>query len=98
MIVYSTSHIAVPPGETIREQIEDRQMTPAEFAARLSMSPRQLDSLLNGETELTGGLAGRLEAVTGVPADFWVRLEGIYREALDAVHAENTREQRAAGG
>jgi len=78
----NTSTIAVPPGETIREQLEDRGMTQKEFAARMGMSEKHISNLINGKAELTHGAAMGLESVLGVPARFWNNLEAIYREAL----------------
>ena len=38
-------HIATPPGQTIREQMDDRHMDRKELAARLSISEECLDRL-----------------------------------------------------
>ena len=44
MIKNSKNYIAVPPGETIREQLEDREMTQKEFAIRMGMSEKHISS------------------------------------------------------
>ena len=36
-MIRSQSYIAVPPGATIKEQLEDREMSQKEFAARMDM-------------------------------------------------------------
>ena len=36
----SKTYVATPPGETIREQLEDRSMSQKEFAARMEMSEK----------------------------------------------------------
>ena len=85
----SKSYIAVPPGESIREQLDMRYMSQKEFALRMSMSEKHVSNLLNGKVSLTNEVANRLERVLGVPARFWNRLETLYREDLRKVEAEN---------
>lgn len=89
----SYSYIATPPGETIREQLEDRDMSQKEFAARMDLSEKHVSHLLNGKVELTPDVARRLEMVLGVPAEFWNRLEAIYREQLVKIKDENEMEE-----
>lgn len=85
----SRSFIATPPGATIKEQLEDREMTQKEFAARMDMTEKHISRLINGEVQLTPDMAYRLEMVLGLPADFWNNLEAIYREKIVKAQAEN---------
>lgn len=87
--INSKSYIAIPPGESIREQLDIRYMSQKEFALRMSMSEKHVSNLLNGKVSLTNEVANRLERVLGVPARFWNRLESLYREDLRKVEAEN---------
>lgn len=91
-MVRSRSFIATPPGATIKEQLNDREMSQKEFAARMDMSEKHISKLINGEVQLTSEVAVRLEVVLGVPAKFWNNLEAIYREKLIKVKAENAME------
>lgn len=91
-MVRSRSIIAIPPGATIKEQLEDRNMTQKEFAARMDMSEKHISRLINGEVKLSTQTAVRLEMVLGIPAQFWNRLEAIYREKLEKARAENDLE------
>ena len=84
------SYIAVPPGATIKEQLQERNMSQKEFAVRMSMSEKHISKLINGEVQLTQETAARLELVLGVPASFWNKFEAIYREELRKI-----REQEA---
>ncbi len=88
-MVRSSNTIAVPPGATIREQLNDRGMSQKEFAARMDMSEKHISKLINGEVQLTPETAVRLEMVLGVPARFWNNLESIYRERIIKAEAEN---------
>ncbi|WP_296826174.1 helix-turn-helix transcriptional regulator [uncultured Megasphaera sp.] len=85
----SKSYIAVPPGATIKEQLEDRGMTQNDFSERMGMSETTIGKLMNGEVHLTPDIAEKIELVLGVPAGFWNKLESIYREKLVKVKQEN---------
>ena len=76
-------NIAVPPGATIREQLENRDIPQKEFALRMGMSEKNISSLINGKVELTPEVALRLESVLGLPARFWNNMESVYREQLE---------------
>lgn len=82
------SYIAIPPGATIREQLEDRGMSQKEFAARMAMSEKHISHLINGTVQLTTDVANRLEMVLGIPASFWNNLEAIYRAKLARGNAQ----------
>lgn len=89
-MVRSRSYIAMPPGATIKEQLNDRGMSQKEFAVRMDMSEKHISKLINGDVQLTPETAVRLEMVLGVPAKFWNNLEAIYREKIVKAEAENT--------
>lgn len=74
--------IAIPPGATIREMLDDRKMSDTVFAFCMGMSPAEAEALIQGKTSLTDRVAYRLELVLGPPAKFWTNLEAIYRKKL----------------
>lgn len=88
-MTFGTTVIAVPPGESIREQLENRGLSQKEFALRMGMSEKHISKLINGKTELTPPTAQKLESVLGIPARFWSNLEVIYREKLAKAQSEN---------
>lgn len=88
-MLYSNKTIAVPPGATIKEQLEYRKMTQKEFACRLGMSEKHVSNIINGKAELTQDVSLRLESIFGIPAHFWNNLESIYREDIARAEAEN---------
>ena len=79
-MIKSKNTIAIPPGATIREQLEYRGMCQKEFAKRMDMSEKHISRLINGKVELTQGTSLRLENVLGIPANFWNNMEIIYQE------------------
>lgn len=92
MFVNSRTTIAIPPGETIKEQLEYRELSQKEFATRMGMSEKHISNLIRGNVHLTSEVALRLEMVLGVPAKFWNNLEAIYREDLEKIRLENQME------
>lgn len=89
----SKTYIAIPPGATIEEQLEDRGMTAKDLAEKLGWTEKYVEALLNGETPLTPYVAECLEVALGIPAGFWIRYEAGYREKLFMVEKENRGEQ-----
>ena len=89
---YSHTYIAIPPGETIKEQLSFRSMSQKEFAMRMGLTEKHVTNLLKGRVQLTSNVAMRLESVLGAPAIFWENLEALYREALIKVEEENQME------
>ncbi|MEE0883912.1 MAG: helix-turn-helix domain-containing protein, partial [Faecalimonas sp.] len=49
---YKNSRIAIPPGETVKEQLVDRGMKQKEFAVRMGMSEKHISRLINGDVQL----------------------------------------------
>ena len=88
-MVRSRSYIATPPGATIKEQLNDRNMSQKEFAARMDMSEKHISRLINGDVQLTPETSVKLEMDLGIPAKFWNNLEAIYREKIIKAEAEN---------
>ena len=71
-------YIAIPPGASIREQMENKMMSEKDFAVKMGMGEEEVKNLLNGNMDITTDVAKKLEEVLGVPASFWNRLEAIY--------------------
>lgn len=78
-------YIAIPPGASIREQMENKMMSEKDFAVKMGMGDEEVKNLLNGNMDITTDIAKKLEEVLGVPASFWNRLEAIYREKLELI-------------
>ena len=87
----SSTHIATPPGATIKEHLVEHNMSIKEFTLKMDMTEDKIAELINGDTLLTPDLAIRLEAVLGIPSSFWNNLESIYREKLLFIQNENNK-------
>lgn len=79
---------AVPPGETIREYLDELGMTQRELSTRLGLSAKHVNRLIQGLVPLSPEIAQRLELVTGMPARLWNRLEADYKSAQQRLRLE----------
>jgi HTH-type transcriptional regulator/antitoxin HigA len=71
---------AVPPGETLRDTLEAKDMSQAELARRTGLSTKHVNQVIQGVVALTPEMALALEHVLGVPARMWNALEANYRQ------------------
>ena len=83
---------ASPPGATLQDVLDERQMTFAQLATRLQVSPQVLDGLLSGATPITVGLARRLAEAVGATVEFWLVRDAQYREDLRRVECDKWTE------
>ena len=60
-----------PPGETLRELLEDRQISQVDLAARMGRPQKTISEIVNGKAAITPATAIQLALVTGVAAEFW---------------------------
>lgn len=74
--------IPIPPGETLKEIMDELDMSQKEAAERLGITAKHLSFVVNGKAEISRDLADKLEYVFGIEAIFWLGLENEYREAL----------------
>lgn len=71
--------IAIPPGETIKENMEFLGMTQKELAARMGITEKHVSAILNGKASITYDTAINLENIFGPSAEFWMELENGYQ-------------------
>jgi HTH-type transcriptional regulator / antitoxin HigA len=71
-----------PPGTTLAELIEEREITQAELARRMGRPLNAINEMVLGNKEITEDTALELERVLGTPAHFWLAREARYREYL----------------
>lgn len=77
-----SSDLAIPPGEFLAEEIEARDMSQADLADRMGRTLRFVEDIVRGAEAITPAVARDLEAVLGISAGFWERMERDYRLAL----------------
>jgi len=64
-----------PPGETILDILNERQLSVGLFAKKLNQSPKYIDGLLQGYEIISTDVAEMLEATLGGSSDFWLARE-----------------------
>lgn len=69
-----------PPGDTLKEWIQENSMEERAVTLRLNLTPSGLASLLVGELRITDELADRLGFMTGTSIAFWLNREDDYRK------------------
>jgi addiction module HigA family antidote len=84
---------AVPPGETLRELLEEKDMTQRELAERVGLSAKHVNQLIHGLVRLTPDVAESLERVVGTPARIWNRLEADYQSTRARLRGARDLEQ-----
>jgi len=71
-----------PPGETLLEVIEDKEMSQVELAKRMGRPQKTINEIIQGKAALTPETALQLERVLNIPASFWNNRERQYREFI----------------
>lgn len=92
-MIKSKTFIATPPGATLKEQLEERNMTQTELASILGITQKHMSNLIHGKTALTQEMARKLELALSVPATFWMNLETIYQQKRIRAEEENTKDK-----
>lgn len=73
---------ASPPGDTIRECLEERAITIHTFARKLKEPMGVVVGLLDGTHAITPELAQKLERVFGAGRQFWINRQANYDKAV----------------
>lgn len=70
---------ASPPGDTIKDALNEQHLDRRTLAEALDLSCDELDALLEGEIPLTIRLADRLSSAIGGSIEFWMTRDGQFR-------------------
>lgn len=70
-----------PPGHTVADLLEARDLRQIELATRMGVTPKFVSELLSGKASMTAATALALERSLDVPAEFWLAREGNYQAA-----------------
>ncbi len=82
------------PGDTIADILEERNLSPVEFAKQMGYTPEHANELLHGRATITIKTARQLEGILGASVEFWMNRESQYREDV----ARLQRAVRRVGG
>ena len=85
----------IHPGETIKEVLEEKEMSQEELAIRTGFSPKHISEVVNGKKGISPSFAKSLEYALGLPASFWINLQGKYdKEILEYEEQENIDKEK----
>ena len=82
------SDLAIPPGELLEEELEERGMSQIELARRMGRPRQKINEIIKGKRAITPATALQLEQVLGISARLWLGLETDYRLTLARQGAE----------
>lgn len=77
-------HRPVRPGEILQEELEARGWTQADLARILGRPLQAVNEIIVGRKAITAETAVALSHALDAPAEFWLRLDALYR--LDLLH------------
>jgi len=84
----------IPPGETLREVLNERGMSQTELADRIGRSTKTVNEIVTGKVSLTPKTALQLEKALGISANFWNNLEMKYKTLLARKKQDEEYEQQ----
>ena len=74
--------LPIPPGDTLLEVLEEREMSQAELAEKMGRPKKTINEIIKGKAAITAETAIQLERVLNIPARFWRNLQMNYEETL----------------
>jgi len=80
---------AVHPGKTLKELLEEKDISPKEFAIRAGKPEKTISEIINGKSSITPEMAVSFESVLRLPASFWLKKQANYNEYLARKKYEN---------
>lgn len=69
---------AIHPGEHLREELRELQMSATELARQLDVPTNRITEILHGRRAITGDTALRLAHFFGTTPEFWLNLQSLY--------------------
>ncbi len=82
-------NIAIHPGETLRETLEELKMSQAELSQRTGLAKKTINEIIKGKAPITTDTAIKLSAVFGMSSEFWNNLERNYQETISRIKANS---------
>ena len=87
----------VHPGEILKDELDELNVTPTEFARQIDVPPNRISQILAGKRAVTGDTALRFGHWFGMDPQFWLNLQAQFdlavadRQTGDAIRHLPTR-------
>jgi len=72
----------IHPGETLKEILEDREMSQRELAIRTDVTETHVSNIVNCQKSISIAYAKKLEYALSIDASFWINLQANYDKEL----------------
>jgi len=79
------SSFIIPPGETLQEVLDDRNMSQKDLAFRTGLTPKHINNIIKGNSSISPDTAVKFESVLDTPASFWINLESDFQENISRI-------------
>ncbi|PLS19155.1 plasmid maintenance system antidote protein, XRE family [Bacillus sp. M6-12] len=89
---------AVPPAETIKEMMDDKEWTVKDLSILSLLSEETIKGVLSADVEINEHIAFQFEKALGISRTFWLNLERNYRNTIKRLEAEGKKLKREEGG
>lgn len=86
--------LSLHPGETIKEVLEDKNMSQEELAIRTEYSSKHISEVVRGKKDISSEFANRLEYALGIPARFWMNLQSNYDKEVFEINCLSNIEEK----
>jgi HTH-type transcriptional regulator / antitoxin HigA len=93
MLTYEQLAETFPPGDVIKEELEERGWTQRDLADIMGVQPSIVSALVNGTKPISLDLARNLAAAIGNSAQHWLNLDAAYRLNLPSEQHEATTQR-----
>lgn len=78
MNIKQTPFIATHPGELIKDELKERNLTQKGLSEMTGIKPSVLSETINGKRSVSLNVAVALEKALGIPAEVWMNLQTQY--------------------
>ena len=87
-----TPFVATHPGEMIKDELKERNMTQKQLSELTGIKPSVLSETINGKRSISLSVAMALEKAMGIPAEIWMNLQTQYD--IDSANNEERNKQK----
>ena len=70
--------VAIHPGEFLKEILDDREISQAQFARAIGMAPMRISHVVKGARPITAELALLFGRALGQSPQYWLNLQATY--------------------
>ena len=76
------SEMIIHPSETLKEVLENKNMSQKELVLKTGVSTKYISSVLRGKKNISVLFAKKLEYALNIEAEFWVNLQNSYDKEI----------------